>query len=335
MTIYCEDIASVIEAIYTDSDTSMNPCLSDTIVNPMDDRYIGKTLIFNCEPYPKMDLNKLADNNRIISRIPIKCDNYEFDPFDLDFTTSRIKFTSKAPKILSTFILKSTDFDFKKGILKIPRYRIVTGGTTNGYINIAGFLGNLMGITNSWKDMMAIIRDVTPNYKSSTKLFDKNSVYKYTLKSMTDTYDLCTDNNYYVGPMIRRRRPDKRMNVRNGYFYGKFKTYRITDKVRSLDINYNTRDGFHVFYLNKSELDQEDIISLALNGGLEFLLYLMFYFCKKNHFKNITGDVLTEPLSYLTDPDGMLDLNISLFPKGLVDDTSVFYLSVLGLSKNN
>ena len=123
------------------------------------------------------------------------------------------------------------------------------------------------------------------------------------------------------------------MNVKHGYFYGKFKTYRITDSVRSLDINYNIRDGFHIFYLNKTELDPDDVTALLNGGGLEFMLYLLYFFCKKNHFNKITGDVLAEPLQYLVDPNGKLSLHISLFPMGLVDDPNTFYLSLLGMNK--
>lgn len=339
--ILINDLASFIESLYTEEELSYDVRKSK-IVNPRNDAYNGKTIIINYL-YDCIDLDRLAKYNTIISRVPLplESDRYELVPYDLEksIDLSRINVID-VPKVLTpySFNKELTNID----IIDIPRSSIFTKLHDNGYINIAGFVVNKLDlIGNTYKDLYRFINLVKPHFssiitnKSDNVRLSKFKQFEY-LES--PTIDLTSDNCCFIGPSVVIRSPNKRMNVKQGYIVNKFKTYRITDNYRSYNIRFNTTDGFYLFEPINKDLNSNCFNWLESIGGFDTCLYFLFYFCKKNHFNCITGDIFTEPFQVLVDTkkEKTTALNITLYPpKELIYNPDIFNLSIFGNNKLN
>lgn len=132
---------SIFESIYLGLPRTTAYYDYSYVVNPNNKYLTGKTIIIN-SPHVK-NLDDLARSNKIIARFPIKCDNYELIPYDLN-TELRLKctyFTSRY--VLTPYLLMTQNsivYDPLNDTLLMDRYILGDDLYTDGYLNVAGYL---------------------------------------------------------------------------------------------------------------------------------------------------------------------------------------------------
>lgn len=298
---------------------------ADIIVNPVHSRHVGKTIIIN-SPICMCDVRKLAKYNSVVARFP------------MEGVRDVIPYSRKEPRhgftadISNGVVTPVTDVDVAVDGdgFRLSLSRLCTGMKSGGMLTYLGFLYKYLNVVrvNSYIALKRFVQWWEPHMESLATM--SGTVIR--LPSVSGkSLNVVGRRSLFQGPVMCERRPNKRMNVKNGYSMSvKYKTYRITDKLRSYDLRYNPGQGYCLFAMDR-EPTLSDVMELSEGGGMEIVLYLLFFFCKKNHFLSISGDVFSEQLRHLADPCGKVSLMVTLLPERRgVDDERVFRISVLG-----
>lgn len=139
MTIFSEGFDAVVEALYSKAELSPYLAQSDTVVNPTNDKFYGKTVIINM-PIEDRLLNSLMDSNTILSRIPLNTDRpYDYQPYDdralkiNPSINSNMVYSSKYFKQIKCLLLK--DQCFVETAKRIEDIQVESDLTVLGLIN--------------------------------------------------------------------------------------------------------------------------------------------------------------------------------------------------------
>jgi hypothetical protein len=298
---------------------------ADIIVNPTHSRHVGKTIIIN-SPTCMCDARKLSMHNSVVARFPVE-GVQEVIPYLKK--EPRHGFTADISNGVITPMTK-VDAVIEGDGFRLTLSRLCSGMKSGGMLTYLGFLYKYLNVVrvNSYIALKRFVQWWEPNMESLSTM--AGTVIRFPSAS-GKSLNVIGRRSLFHGPVMCERRPNKRMNVKNGYSTSvKYKTYRITDKLRSYDLRYNPGQGYCLFALDRAP-DLSDVMELAEGGGMEIVLYLLFFFAKKNHFRSISGDVFSEQLRHLEDPGGKVSLRITLLPEhGAMDDESEFRISVLG-----
>jgi len=330
-SIFDNGLPSLVESWYSGLPTTKNVAEADVIVNPEHSSYYGKTIIIN-SPVFGGDLSRLRAANTIISRFPLK--DAELRPYDVRASLKRLRVDVLDDGIVTPYsdvesLCSSDGMDVRLG-------RLCTGIEKDGFLTYLGFLYRGAGLrinsrvaiskfVKSWSLRMECLR--TP---SGTRLR-----MPYMSPEQDSVVSVASRSGSFFGPVLGPRRPNKKMNVKlatNALSY-KFKTYRITDAHRSYDLRYNPDIGYYLFDKLDRQLTSSDVCDFERHGGMAFVMYLMFFFIKKNHFSSVSGGMFPEQFARITDPKGRMSLHFTMFPDPTAFGPSVFKLSVFGVQK--
>lgn len=298
---------------------------ADIIVNPIHSRYVGKTIIIN-SPICMCDVRKLAKYNSVVARFPVE-GVQEIIPYSKK--EPRHGFTADISNGVIT-PLSDVDVSADGDVFRLTLSRLCSGMKSGGMLTYLGFLYKYLNVVraNSYIALKRFVQWWEPHMESLATM--SGTVIRLP-SAAGKSLNVIGRRSLFHGPVMCERRPNKRMNVKNGYSTSvKYKTYRITDRLRSYDLRYNPGQGYCLFAMDKAPT-LPDVMELSDGDGMEIALYLLFFFAKKNHFRSISGDVFSEQLRHLEDPGGKVSLKITLLPEdGGMDDESVFRISVLG-----
>lgn len=298
---------------------------ADIIVNPAHSLYVGKTIIIN-SPMCRCDVVRLSKHNSVVARFPV--DGVE-EVIPYSRKEPRHGFTADISNGIVT-LMTSVEVEMDGDGFRLTLSRLCSGMKSGGMLTYLGFLYKYLNVVrvNSYIALKRFVHWWRPRMESLATM--SGTVIRMPSAS-GKSLNVIGRRTLFHGPVMCERRPNKRMNVKNGYATSiKYKTYRITDAIRSYDLRYNPGQGYCLFAVDK-EPSLSDVKELSDAGGMELALYLLFFFAKKNHFRSITGEVFGEQFGPLEDPGGKVSLRITLLPEeGAMDGGDEFRISVLG-----
>lgn len=300
---------------------------ADIIVNPAHSLYVGKTIIIN-SPMCRCDVARLSKRNSVVARFPV--DGVK-DVIPYSRKEPRHGFTADISNGVVT-LMSSVEVEMDGDGFRLTLSRLCSGMRSGGMLTYLGFLYKYLNVVrvNSYIALKRFVQWWRPRMESLATM--SGTVIRMPAVS-GKSLNVIGRRTLFHGPVMCERRPNKRMNVKNGYAAAstiKYKTYRITDAVRSYDLRYNPGQGYCLFAVDR-EPSLSDVKELSDAGGMELALYLLFFFIKKNHFKSVVGEVFGEQFGHLEDRGGKVSLRITLLPKeGSVDGGDEFTISILG-----
>lgn len=329
--IFDDGLPSLVEAWYSGLPTAKSAAEYDIIVNPAHDGYVGKTIIINSPAYSG-DISKLAAANNVMSRFPVPgCRNVQ--PYDVKVPVKKLKVNVSddltTPYSAVHSACSSDGMDVTLG-------RLCTGLEAGGHLTYLGYLYRGMGMKINCRT--ALVKFIRA-WRSRMECLCTPSGTRLRLPFMSPEQDTVVGVpsrcGCYFGPIMGPRRPNKKMNVKPSHAMQKFKfkTYRITDPIRSYDIRYAPGSGYYLFDKLDRMPSERDLTDFSEHGGMAFSCYLMYYFVKKNHFNRVDGGLMQEQLGLVTDPAGKMALHFTLFPDPADLGPGVFKMSLFGMNK--
>lgn len=135
--VYLTDTSSILESKILGLELSDLQTKSEYVINPRSIGVVDKIIIINLPL--KLNFDRLARFNRIISRFPIDCKNYELIPYDeriIDLKLDR----QETNLILSKELLSTLDH---LDIVLRSKFLWGLNPETNGHLNLVGYLINL------------------------------------------------------------------------------------------------------------------------------------------------------------------------------------------------
>jgi len=135
--VFLTDTSSILESKILGLELSNLQTKSEYVINPRSIGVVDKIIIINLPL--KLNFDRLARFNRIISRFPIDCKNYELIPYDeriIDLKLDR----QETNLILSKELLSTLDH---LDIVLRSKFLWGLNPETNGHLNLVGYLINL------------------------------------------------------------------------------------------------------------------------------------------------------------------------------------------------
>lgn len=135
--VYLTDTSSILESKILGLELTDLQTESEYVINPRSIGVVDKIIIINLPL--KLNFDRLARFNRIISRFPIDCKNYELIPYDeriIDLKLDR----QETNLILSKELLSTLDH---LDIVLRSKFLWGLNPETNGHLNLVGYLINL------------------------------------------------------------------------------------------------------------------------------------------------------------------------------------------------
>lgn len=131
--VLIDSAASIIEADVLELDTTEYIGRASVLVNPQSISCVNRTIWINLPI--KIDYDRLKRFNRIKSRFPIDCDDYELIPYKDNFISTQDRPLSRL--ILNKYLLSNSNYKEK---IKAEKFILGVETKTKGYKNLINYL---------------------------------------------------------------------------------------------------------------------------------------------------------------------------------------------------